>query len=100
LLCQQLDDGHDHNPTWCWGPRQLRAFLNTLLEGAQSSWEAPLLPLWNALLAQRSFQVGVVLVVRKPEAVEATLVSPRSAAAGARGSGTAVPDADWLVSSP
>jgi hypothetical protein len=34
-----------------------------------------LLPLWNVLLAQRPFQVAVVLVVRQPEAVAASLVS-------------------------
>jgi hypothetical protein len=127
LLCQQgfqapqqLDGGDAHNPTGYWEPRQIRAFHNTLLEGAQSSWEDPLLPvlpwqpphletaledldqaliadfpaadpqavalikdprqcrllpLWNALFAQRPFQVAVVLVVRQPEAVAASLVS-------------------------
>jgi hypothetical protein len=34
-----------------------------------------LLPLWNVLLAQRPFQVAVVLVVRHPEAVASSLVS-------------------------
>jgi hypothetical protein len=127
LLCQQgfhapqqLDGGDAHNPTGYWEPREIRAFHNTLMEGAQSSWEDPLLPvlpwhpqhrekalagmeraldadfpvadpqavalirdprqcrllpLWNALFAQRPFQVGVVLVVRQPEAVAASLVS-------------------------
>jgi hypothetical protein len=34
-----------------------------------------LLPLWNALFAQRPFQASVVLVVRHPESVAASLVS-------------------------
>lgn len=51
LLCQQgfqapleADGGDAHNPTGYWEPHQLRAFHNSLLEGAQSSWEDPLLP--------------------------------------------------------
>ncbi len=51
LLCQQgfqapheLDGGGAHNPTGYWEPRQIRAFHNNLLGGAQSSWEDPLLP--------------------------------------------------------
>jgi hypothetical protein len=51
LLCQQgfqapqqLDDGDAHNPTGYWEPREIRAFHNTLMERAQSSWEDPLLP--------------------------------------------------------
>ena len=127
LLCQQgfqapqnHDGGDAHNPTGYWEPRQIRAFHNSLLEGAQSSWEDPLLPvlpwqpqhlgpaladleqamaadfpapdpqavalikdprqcrllpLWTALFEQRPFQVAVVLAVRQPEAVAASLVS-------------------------
>jgi transposase-like protein len=127
LLCQQgfqapleADGGDAHNPTGYWEPRQIRAFHNSLLEAAQSSWEDPLLPvlpwqpqhldtavteleqalaadfptpdpqavalikdprqcrllpLWTALFAQRPFQVAVVLAVRQPEAVAASLVS-------------------------
>ncbi|MEB3331382.1 MAG: hypothetical protein VKI83_02665 [Synechococcaceae cyanobacterium] len=127
LLCQQgfqapynCDAGDAHNPTGYWEPRQIRAFHNSLLERAQSSWEDPLLPvlpwqpqnleaaladleqaldadfpttdsqavalikdprqcrllwLWNALFGLRSFHVAVVLAVRKPEAVVASLVS-------------------------
>jgi hypothetical protein len=127
LLCQQgfqaphnRDGGDTHNPTGYWEPRQIRAFHNSLLEGVQSSWEDPLLPvlpwqpqhlesaleqleqalaadfpttnpqavalikdprqcrllpLWTALFAQRPFQVAVVLAVRQPEAVAASLVS-------------------------
>lgn len=127
LLCQQgfqaphnLDGGDANNPTGYWEPRQIRAFHNSLLEGAQSSWEDPLLPvlpwqpqhlepaladleqalaadfpttdlqavalikdprqcrllpLWTALFEQRPYQVAVVLAVRQPEAVAASLVS-------------------------
>lgn len=127
LLCQQgfqapqqLDAGDAHNLTGYWEPMEIRAFHNTLMESAQSSWEDPLLPvlpwqpqqrekalagleraliadfpvadpqavalikdprqcrllpLWNALFAQRPFQVAVVLMVRQPEAVAASLVS-------------------------
>ena len=127
LLCQQgfqapqnTDGGDAHNPTGYWEPRQIRAFHNSLLEGAQSSWEDPLLPvlpwqpqnlmtaladleqamaadfpapdpqavalikdprqcrllpLWTALFEQRPYQVAVVLAVRQPEAVAASLVS-------------------------
>ena len=127
LLCQQgfqapqnHDCGDAHNPTGYWEPQQIRAFHNSLLEGAQSSWEDPLLPvlpwqpqnlmtaladleqalaadfpapdpqavalikdprqcrllpLWTALFEQRPFQVAVVLSVRQPEAVAASLVS-------------------------
>lgn len=126
LLCQQgfqapqnHDGGDAHNPTGYWEPRQIRAFHNSLLEGAQSSWEDPLLPvppwqpqhlepaladleqalaadfpaadpqavalikdprqcrllpLWTALFEQRPYQVAVVLAVRQPEAVAASLV--------------------------
>lgn len=126
LLCQQgfqapqnNDAGDAHNPTGYWEPQQIRAFHNSLLEGAQSSWEDPLLPvlpwqpqnlmpaladleqamaadfpaadpqavalikdprqcrllpLWTALFEQRPFQVAVVLAVRQPEAVAASLV--------------------------
>lgn len=127
LLCQQgfqapleADGGDPHNPTGYWEPRRIRAFHNSLLEAAQSSWEDPLLPvlpwqpqhlepaladleqalaadfpttdpqavalikdprqcrllpLWTALFEQRPFQVAVVLAVRQPEAVAASLVS-------------------------
>lgn len=124
LLCQQgfqapqnHDGGDAHNPTGYWEPQQIRAFHNSLLEGAQSSWEGPLLPwqpqhlepaladleqaladdfpapdpqavalikdprqcrllpLWTALFEQRPYQVAVVLAVRQPEAVAASLVS-------------------------
>jgi len=127
LLCQQgfqapqnHDGGDAHNPTGYWEPQRIRAFHNSLLEGAQSSWEDPLLPvlpwqpqqlepaladleqaleadfpttdpqavalikdprqcrllpLWTALFEQRPFQVAVVLAVRQPEAVAASLVS-------------------------
>ena len=127
LLCQQgfqapqnHDGGDAHNPTGYWEPQQIRAFHNNLLEGAQSSWEDPLLPvlpwqpqhlgpaladleqaladdfpaadpqavalikdprqcrllpLWTALFEQRPFQVAVVLAVRQPEAVAASLVN-------------------------
>ena len=127
LLCQQgfqapqnHDGGDAHNPTGYWEPQQIRAFHNSLLEGAQSSWEDPLLPvlpwqpqnlitaladleqaiaadfpapdpqavalikdprqcrllpLWTALFEQRPFQVAIVLAVRQPEAVAASLVS-------------------------
>ena len=127
LLCQQgfqapqnHEGGDSQNPTGYWEPRQIRAFHNSLLEGAQSSWEDPLLPvlpwqpqhlgpaladleqaladdfpaadpqavalikdprqcrllpLWAALFEQRPFQVAVVLAVRQPEAVAASLVS-------------------------
>jgi len=51
LLCQQgfqapqnHDGGDAHNPTGYWEPQQIRAFHNSLLEGARSSWEDPLLP--------------------------------------------------------
>ena len=51
LLCQQgfqapqnHDGGDAHNPTGYWEPQQIRAFHYSLLEGAQSSWEDPLLP--------------------------------------------------------
>ena len=51
LLCQQgfqapknSDAGDAHNPTGYWEPQQIRAFHNSLLEGARSSWEDPLLP--------------------------------------------------------
>ncbi len=44
LLCQQgfqapqnHDGGDAHNPTGYWEPQQIRAFHNSLLEGAQSS---------------------------------------------------------------
>ncbi|QPN56316.1 hypothetical protein I1E95_14665 [Synechococcus sp. CBW1107] len=126
LLCQQgfqapqnPDGGDAHNPAGYWEPRQIRAFHNSLLEGTQSSWEDPLLPvlpwqpqhlkaalaeleqalnadfpradpqavaltkdplqcrllpLWTALFEQRS-QLAVVLAVRQPEAVAASLVS-------------------------
>ena len=126
LLCQQgfqapqnLDASDTSNPTGYWEPLKIRAFHNSLLESAQSSWEDPLLPvlpwqpqhldqalaeleraldadfpttdpqavalikdprqcrllpLWNALFAQRPFQVAVVLAVRQPEAVAASLV--------------------------
>lgn len=127
LLCQQgfqapqnHDGGDAHNPTGYWEPQQIRAFHNNLLEGAQSSWEDPLLPvlpwqpqnlmpaladleqamaadfpapdpqsvalikdprqcrllpLWTALFEQRPYQVAVVLAVRQPEAVAASLVN-------------------------
>jgi hypothetical protein len=127
MLCQQgfqaphnPDAGDANNPTGYWEPRQLRAFHNSLLESAQSSWEDPLLPvlpwqpqnlmasladleqaladdfpaadsqavalikdprqcrllpLWMALFEQRSFQVAVVLAVRQPEAVAASMVN-------------------------
>jgi hypothetical protein len=127
MLCQQgfqaphnPDAGDANNPTGYWEPRQLRAFHNSLLQNAQSSWEDPLLPvlpwqpqhleaaladlqqaldadfamadpqavalikdprqcrllpLWNAMFEQRPFQVAVVLAVRQPEAVAASLVS-------------------------
>ena len=127
FLCQQgfqaphnPDAGDANNPTGYWEPRQLRAFHNSLLQNAQSSWEDPLLPvlpwqpqhleaaladlqqaldadfsmadpqavalikdprqcrllpLWTALFEQRPFQVAVVLAVRQPEAVSASLVS-------------------------
>lgn len=126
LLCQQgfqapqnHDAGDAHNPTGYWEPRQIRAFHNSLLEGAQSSWEDPLLPvlpwqpqnlmpaladleqamaadfpaadpqavalikdprqcrllpLWTALFERRPYQVAVVLAVRQPEAVAASLI--------------------------
>ena len=127
MICQQgfqaphnPDAGDAHNPTGYWEPQQLRAFHNSLLEVAQSSWEDPLLPvlpwqpqhletalsdldkalaadfpttdpqavalikdprqcrllpLWMALFGQRPFQVAVVLAVRQPDAVAASLVS-------------------------
>jgi hypothetical protein len=127
LLCQQgfqapknSDAGDAHNPTGYWEPQQIRAFHNSLLEGPQSSWEDPLLPvlpwqpqnlmtaladleqamaadfpapdpqavalikdprqcrllpLWAALFEHRPYQVAVVLAVRQPEAVAASLVS-------------------------
>jgi len=127
LLCQQgfqaphnPDGGDAHNPTGYWEPQQIRAFHNSLLEGAQSSWEDPLLPVlpwqpqnlmtaladleqalaadfpapdpqavalikdprqcrllpvWNDLFERRPYQVAVVLAVRQPEAVAASLVS-------------------------
>jgi hypothetical protein len=126
LLCQQgfeapqnTDGGDANNPTGYWEPQRIRAFHNSLLEGAQSSWEDPLLPvlpwqpqnlmasladleqaladdfpaadsqavalikdprqcrllpLWTALFEQRPYQVAVVLAVRQPEAVAASLV--------------------------
>ena len=128
LLCQlgfqppqNLDPGDANNPTGYWEPQKIRAFHNRLLEGAQSSWEDPLLPvlpwqplnlelaledleqalvadfptfdphaavqlikdprqcrllpLWSALFEKRPFQVSVVLVVRQPEEVAASLLS-------------------------
>lgn len=127
LLCQQgfqppqnLLGGDAHNQTGYWEPLQIRAFHNSLLEGVQSSWEDPLLPvlpwqpqnieaalanleqaladdfpapdpqavalikdprqcrllpLWTALFEQRPYRVAVVLAVRQPEAVAASLVS-------------------------
>jgi hypothetical protein len=127
LLCQQgfqaphnPDGGDAHNPTGYWEPEQIRAFHNSLLEGAQSSWEDPLLPVlpwqpqnlmtaladleqalaadfpapdpqavalikdprqcrllpvWNDLFERRPYQVAVVLAVREPEVVAASLVS-------------------------
>ena len=127
LLCQQgfqppqnLDPGDANNPTGFWEPQMIRAFHNRLLEGAQSNWEDPLLPvlpwqpqnlelaledleqalvadfptfdphavqlikdprqcrllpLWSALFEQRPFQVAVVLMVRHPEEVAASLLS-------------------------
>ena len=126
LLCQQgfqaphnLDARDAHNPTGYWEPQQIRSFHNSLLEGAQSSWEDPLLPvlpwhpknlmasladleqalaadfpttdpqavalikdprqcrllpLWTALFEHHPFQVSVVLAVRPPEAVAASLM--------------------------
>jgi hypothetical protein len=120
LLCQQgfqapqnTDAGDAHNPTGYWEPQQIRAFHNSLLEGTQSSWEDPLLPvlpwhpqhlepaladdfpapdpqavalikdprqcrllpLWTAIFEKRPYQVTVVLAVRHPEAVAASLMS-------------------------
>jgi len=128
LLCQQgfqpphnLDRDDINNPTGYWEPQMIRAFHNRLLEGAQSSWDDPLLPLlpwqplnleaaledleqalaadfptldphaavqlikdprqcwllpiWSALFERRPFQVSVVLVVRQPEEVAASLLS-------------------------
>ena len=128
LLCQlgfqppqNLDPGDANNPTGYWEPQKIRAFHNRLLEGAQSSWEDPLLPvlpwqplnlelaledleqalvadfptfdphaavqlikdprqcrllpLWSALFEKRPFQVAVVLMVRHPDEVAASLLS-------------------------
>lgn len=128
LLCQQgfqpphnLDREDINNTTGYWEPQMIRAFHNRLLEGAQSSWDDPLLPvlpwqplnleaaledleqalvadfptldphaavqlikdprqcrllpLWSALFEKRPFQVSVVLVVRQPEEVAASLLS-------------------------
>ena len=44
LAPQNHDGGDAHNPTGYWEPQQIRAFHNSLLESAQSSWEDPLLP--------------------------------------------------------
>ena len=126
LLCQQgfqapqnAEGGDADNHTGYWEPQQIRAFHDSLLEGAQSSWEDPLLPLlswqplnlmtalaeleqaladdfptpdpqtvalikeprqcrllplWAALFEHRPFEVAVVLAVRQPEAVVASLV--------------------------
>ena len=126
LLCQQgfqapqnAEGGDADNPTGYWEPQQIRAFHNSLLDAAQSSWEDPLLPVlswqpqnlitaladleqalaydfpapdpqavalikeprqcrllpfWVALFEHRPFEVAVVLAVRQPEAVVASLV--------------------------
>lgn len=90
LLCQQgfqaphnLDAGDAHNPTGYWEPRQIRAFHNSLLEGAQSSWEDPLLPVlpWQpqnqeAALAQLEQALRADFPTTDPQAV-ALIKDPR-----------------------
>jgi hypothetical protein len=112
------EPGDGHNPTGYWEPAGILAVHNRLLDGCQSSWHDPLLPvlpwlpqqleqahlqleqalvedfagmpvdgvallkdprqcrlmpLWLELLQRRAPQVQVLLVVRRPEAVAASL---------------------------
>jgi hypothetical protein len=117
-LPTSTDPGDGNNHTGYWEPRAIRTVHNRLLDGCQSSWHDPLLPvltwqpqrlddtldqleqalaedfagmpadgvavvkdprqcrlmpLWWELLQRRAAEVHVLLVVRRPEAVAASL---------------------------